>query len=359
MASYLEFGDDFHHPERTRSVTLEQLVNIKADPNNLEAFFEACAEYQLNSVYAPFWMSWLYADPLPISGYRHFSSGVSKLKQVTGRVHHDVQRYIVGLITGAAPRCFVIAIRALMDVQYMVQSPSLNDDLLASIDQSLLIFHDNKDVIMRLGARTGTTRKKPIDNWFIPKLELMQSITTNATKHAHISEIKDPADTPTIMTMIRKSVVTWIDWRSYGAWDEGAEEEGAEEEGTACDEEPTDPRTVLLEELNSTHITTDYFSKAKDIAAILRQASTYPGPPRTFTTGNVAIHLNYDPTHTRMKLDDVSNNFNIPDLRHALSDFLRRDTRNGNMIHGVGVPRRSLIDDPPTLPFDCVQVWHM
>ncbi|KAG0694629.1 hypothetical protein DFH29DRAFT_1006148 [Suillus ampliporus] len=175
-----------------------------------------------------------------------------------------------------------------------------NDDLLASIDQSLLIFHDNKDVIMRLGAWTGTTRKKPIDNWFIPKLELMQSITTStckvgaliqwsadATKHAHISEIKDPADTPTIMTTIRKSVSHVVD-PGIEAWDEGAEEEGAEEEGTACDEEPTDPRTVLLEELNSTHITTDYFSKAKDIAAISRQASTYLGPPRTFTTGNVA-----------------------------------------------------------------------
>jgi hypothetical protein len=429
MASYLEFGDNFRHPERTRSITLEQLANIKADPNNLEAFFEACAEYRLNGVYAPFWMSWPYADPSvfltpeplhhwhkqfwdhdfhwclaaigaleldfrfsilqPISGYRHFSSGVSKLKQVTGRVHRDVQRYIVGLIAGAAPRRFVIAIRALMDVRYMAQSPSLDDDLLASIDQSLLIFHDNKDVIMRLGARTGTTRKKPIDNWFIPKLELMQSITTStrkvgaliqwsadATEHAHISEIKDPARHTNnndydpqicrhldrleklrrfaIATTLKSHVVD----PGIEAWDEGAEEEGAEEEGTACDEEPTDPRTALLEELNSTRITTDYFSKAKDKAAISRQASTYPGPPRTFTTGNVAIHLNYNPTRTGMKLDDVSDNFNIPDLRHALSDFLRRDTRNGNMIHGVGVSRRSLIDHPPTLPFDRVQVWH-
>ncbi|KAG2051089.1 hypothetical protein BDR06DRAFT_1061819, partial [Suillus hirtellus] len=63
MASYLEFGDSFRHPERTRSVTLEQLVNIKADPNNLKAFFEACTEYRLNSVHAPFWMYWPYADP--------------------------------------------------------------------------------------------------------------------------------------------------------------------------------------------------------------------------------------------------------------------------------------------------------
>ncbi|KAG2055947.1 hypothetical protein BDR06DRAFT_858599, partial [Suillus hirtellus] len=243
MASYLEFGDSFRHPECTRSVTLEQLANIKADPNNLEAFFEACAEYRLNGVHAPFWMYWLYADPSvfltpeslhhwhkefwdhdlhwclvavgvleldfrfsilqPITGYRHFSCGISKLKQVTGRVHRDVQRYIIGLIAGTAPRHFVTAIRALMDVRYMAQSPSPNDNLLTSIDQLLLVFHQNKDVIMTLGARMGT--KKPINNWFIPKLELMQSITAStrkvgaliqwsadATEHAHISEIKDP-----------------------------------------------------------------------------------------------------------------------------------------------------------------------
>jgi hypothetical protein len=48
--------------------------------------------------------------------------------------------------------------------------------------------------------------KKPIDNWFIPKLELLQSITSStrkvgaliqwsadATEHTHVSEIKDPA----------------------------------------------------------------------------------------------------------------------------------------------------------------------
>ncbi|KAG1891284.1 hypothetical protein F4604DRAFT_1673176 [Suillus subluteus] len=129
----------------------------------------------------------------PVTGYRHFS----------GRVHRDVQHYIVGLIAGAAPRRFVIAIHTLMDVRYTVQSPSPNDNLLTSIDQSLSIFPQNKDVIMTLGTQMGA--KKPIDNWFIPKLELMQSITTStrkvsaliqwsadATEHAHISKIKDP-----------------------------------------------------------------------------------------------------------------------------------------------------------------------
>ncbi|KAG1802389.1 uncharacterized protein BJ212DRAFT_1225958, partial [Suillus subaureus] len=72
---------------------------------------------------------------------------------------------------------FVIAICALMDIQYLVQSPEPDNNLLTSIDRSLTLFHDNKDVIMTLGTWMGV--KRVIDNWHIPKLELMQSITTS------------------------------------------------------------------------------------------------------------------------------------------------------------------------------------
>jgi hypothetical protein len=244
MASYLQFGDSFRHPPHTRSITLDQLASITVDPAHLEAYFDASAEYRLKGVCTPFWMDWPLADPSiflmsealhhwhkeffdhdcqwclvaigaseldfrfsilqPVTGYRHFADGISKLKQVTGRGHRDIQRYIVGLISGAAPCHFVIAIRALMDVQYLAQCPAPDDDLLASIDKALLAFHKNKDIIMTLGARMGA--KKPIDNWFIPKLEFLQSITSgtrnvgaliqwsaDATEHTHVSEIKDHA----------------------------------------------------------------------------------------------------------------------------------------------------------------------
>ncbi|KAG2146499.1 uncharacterized protein EDB93DRAFT_1250780 [Suillus bovinus] len=194
---------------------------------------------------------------------------------------------------------------------------------------------------MSLGARMGT--KKPIDNWFIPKLELMQSIT--ASTHKLVLSSNGLNYDPQICHHLDRLEKLWhfeiaTTLKSHVV-DPGteAEDEEDEEEGIACDEEePTDPRTALLEELNCTHVTTNYFNKAKDLTTLSHQASTYPGPPRTFTTGNVAIHLNYNPTCTRMKLDDVSNNFNIPDLCHALSAFLQCDMRNGNMIHGVGVP---------------------
>ncbi|KAG0708249.1 hypothetical protein DFH29DRAFT_979532 [Suillus ampliporus] len=360
------------------------LAKIQVDPNDLEGYFDACTIYRLNGVHAPFWQDWPFACPSvfltpealhhwhkhfqsrpsvrknsilqPTTGYRHYSGGITKLKQVTGRVHRDLQRYIVGLLVGAAPRRFVIAIRALMDVHYLAQSPSPDDNLLASIDQSLLTFHQNKDVIMTLGARTGT--KKTINNWYIPKLELMQSITAStrkvgaliqwsvdATEHAHICCHLDRQDKL---------------WRFSGVLDPDPEElpmdEGDDEDIAELEELSTDQRTALLEGLNRTRVTTNYFIKAKEAATVPRGPS--PHPPQTFTAGNTAIHLNYSPTRTGMKIDDVADKFNILDLRDAISNFLRLDARNRDVIHGVGISRRSLIDRPSTLPFDRVQVWH-
>ncbi|KAG1720429.1 hypothetical protein EDD22DRAFT_791169, partial [Suillus occidentalis] len=63
LASYLEFGDAFRHPERTCSITLAQLDSIEVDPNDLEAYFKACERYRLNGVHSPFWVDWPLADP--------------------------------------------------------------------------------------------------------------------------------------------------------------------------------------------------------------------------------------------------------------------------------------------------------
>ncbi|KAG0700898.1 hypothetical protein DFH29DRAFT_1000703 [Suillus ampliporus] len=218
------FGDSFQHPTHTCSITLDQLNSITADPNDLEAL-ATCRSLCLSdaraatSLHTEFWdhdLQWCLAvvGPQeldfrfsilqPITGYRHFAGGISKLKQVTGRVHRDIQRYIIGLISGVASHRFVIMIHALMDVRYLAQCPAPDDDLLTCINRSLLTFHENKDVVMALGVRMGA--KKPIDNWFIPKLELLQSITSSmrkvgtliqwsadANEHAHVSEIKEPA----------------------------------------------------------------------------------------------------------------------------------------------------------------------
>ncbi|KAG1831124.1 hypothetical protein EV424DRAFT_1343248 [Suillus variegatus] len=258
-------------------------------------------------------------------------------------------------------------------MKLLSKSPEPDNNLLTSIDRSLALFHDNKDVIMTLDAQMGV--KRVIDNWHIPKLELMQSITTStcqvgaliqwstdATEHVHISKIKDPVqhtnnnnyDPQICLATSLKNPPTDPDLEEL-CEDEEDEDEDEEENGE--NDEPMDPQTALLEELNHTHTTFNYFSKIRILAAT-RHGIPQAHPPCTFLAGSTAVHLNCNPTYTGLKIDNIANQFNIQDLWHALSDFFQHDARNRDGVFGVGVPRRLLINHPLNIPFECVQVWH-
>ncbi|KAG1875904.1 hypothetical protein C8R48DRAFT_745572 [Suillus tomentosus] len=247
MAMYKQFGDAFRHEPRTKSTTLAQLdvVRSRADPHNLEAFFRESQKFCLNGIEKPFWSDWPLAEPSnfftpeslhhlhkqfydhdaqwimvavgeseldfrfsvlqPTTGYWHFHGGISKLKQVTGRCHQDIQRSIIALSADAMSPGVMVAVHALMHFCYLVQSLHIDDSNLAHISAALDEFHANKHEIITAGVHRGKG-STAIDNWHIPKLELMQSIipsisnsgmigqwSADATEHAHIIEIKDPA----------------------------------------------------------------------------------------------------------------------------------------------------------------------
>jgi hypothetical protein len=101
-------------------------------------------------------------------GYRAFKEGVSKLKQVTGRDHRSMQRYIIGIIAGAVPLRFLTAVRAVMDFRYLAQMPSFDEHALHQLDAALQLFHDHKDSIITIGTRS--------EHFHIPKLELLQHV---------------------------------------------------------------------------------------------------------------------------------------------------------------------------------------
>jgi len=142
----------------------------------------------------------------PHIGFRHFKGRVSKLKQVMGCEHCNIQRYIVAVIAGLAPWDFTIAIHALMDFWYLAQAPTFDDTICEKIDAMLLEFHDHKFAIMEAGVCVGKGNR-PILNWYIPELELMQSVISNIkangapinwtadhTEHTHIDVVKEPVD---------------------------------------------------------------------------------------------------------------------------------------------------------------------
>ena len=248
LASYKQFGDPIQHQPCTASITLSQCHAIwsKADPSgDISAYAHEAMKYRLNGVDELFWRDWPRAEPsnfltaeplhhwhkafwdhdakwcicvvgseeidfqfsiIPYHiGFCQFKEGISKLKQVTGREHHDAERYMVTVIAGAVPKDFLIAIRAMMDFRYLAQAPVIDDDDCKNIEKVLCEFHEYKDAILKAKARVGA-HNKPIDNWWIPKLEMLQSVVANIqvngavfqwsadiTEHAHIMEVRKPA----------------------------------------------------------------------------------------------------------------------------------------------------------------------
>ena len=194
MAMYTQFGDSFRHEPRTATTTIAQLMEIEttADPWDFTSYLPEAKRFRLNGVHRPFWRDWPLAEPSlfltpeplhhwhkmfwdhdakwcvhkvggteidfrfsilqPHTGFRHFTEGISSLKQVTGNDHRDVQRYIVGVIAGAVPRDFLIAIWSAMDFRYRCQATELDDKDCDNALAALLEFHQHKSAIMDAAA---------------------------------------------------------------------------------------------------------------------------------------------------------------------------------------------------------------
>jgi hypothetical protein len=418
MAMYKQFGDAFQHEPRTKSTTLAQLATVhsRSDPNDIESFFREAQKFRLNGVDKPFWRDWALAEPSrfltpePLhhlhkefwdhdaqwlilsvgeseidfrfsvlqrtTGYRHFHEGISRLKQVTGRCHRDIQRSIIAVSADAAPPGVIAAVRALMQFRYLLQSPRIDENDLERISGALDEFHAKKDAIIAAGVRRGKG-KKTIDNWHIPKLELMQNIvpsirncgvtgqwTADVTEHAHITEIKDPASSsnnnnydPQICRHLdradkcrRFELATSLLDRNQGSQEL---EDDSDSEGDEIDIDADIDITTIQQPGHPCPIM-NYFAIAKLLQH--RDEGSVPLPLRSFVIGRTAFHLAYDPSIRNITVDEVASRFGLADLRPAIADFLQREATHGyNHVHAIGGPRRAT--SAAVLPFDKVQVW--
>ena len=427
-ATYKEFGDAFMHPPRTASMTLKQLTAIEkvADPWDLHTYIKQAMVYRLNGVHRPFWRDWPLSDPCefftpeplhhwhkmfwdhdaqwciravgpaeidflfsilhPHTGFRQFPEGISKLKQVTGREHRDIQRYLVAVIADHVPKDFLIAIRALADFRYLSQAPEISDEVCRQIDDALLEFHDHKDVIITAGARTGKGGKV-IDNWHIPKLGFLQSVTSSIsnsgasiqwsadhTERCHITEIKVPSRSTNnqgyesqicryldrdekcrqfdLATAIREAGIDFCPLNGPGK----ATNFNLIDD---LDDEPND-NSLVIDSMSGllSHIqlstlssgTTQRHANYFELADALVHSNA-PQPHRTFVRGRTALHLGRDSNMT-LTINDAMNKFNLPDLRGALADFFRHGGDNPPFVGG-----RRTANANAQIPFDYIQVW--
>ncbi|KAG2059355.1 hypothetical protein BDR06DRAFT_967893 [Suillus hirtellus] len=181
MVMYKQFGDGFQHESWIRSKTLEQLeiIHSHAHPDDLEDFFHEAQKFCLNGMDKPFWWDWLLAEP------SQFFTPES--------LHHIHKEF------------WDHDVHPLLVIDTFMQSPCIDNKDLSHITATLDEFHANKHVIIIAGVHQGKG-SKVINNWQIPKLELMQNIipsicnsgviaqwSADVTKHAHITKVKDPA----------------------------------------------------------------------------------------------------------------------------------------------------------------------
>jgi len=422
MADYRKFGDPVRQEPRTASTTLAQLAALATniDPLDLPAYIPAAKAVRLNGVHLPFWRDWflqtppgvptrmLMADPCrfltpeplhhwhkqfwdhdvkwsiravgadeldfrfstlqPTVGFKHFKDGVSTLKQVTGRTHRDIERYIVGIIAGKAPPSFVIAIRALMEFRYLAQSRQLDDTSLSQLSTLLQLFHEHKQTILDIGARVGKGNKR-MDHFQIPKLELMHGVvpsviesgaviqwSADRTEHAHITEIKVPGRSGNNQDH-NPQICRWLDrsekHRNFSLALHLISDTGPAD--TPNDEEPNDiDDSDQLDDILPASSPPDLFAQAIQVSASISPST--PLPLRTFHSESTAFHLNRHPNLIELTIEEVAVKFKLPDLRPAIADYIRHMRELQSSTFKIG--QRRFARANAELPFSHLRVWY-
>ena len=436
LASHKHFGDHFRHPTRLAIFTLSQLECLaeEVDPWDLELYAkESRTRFRLNGVHLLFWRDWTLPDgiapepsqfltpePLhhwhkqfwdhdakwciravggaeidlrfsllqPCVGFRHFKAGISSLKQVTGRDHRNVQRYIVPIIADAVPKGFLLCIRALSDFRYLAQSHSIDSRTLIEIADALTLFHQNKQAILDAKARVGKGNK-PLNHFFIPKLEFLHNVTTSIcwsgppiqwsadpTERAHIDAIKVPSENtnngqygPHICQYLDRDEKRRLFDLATAIHEAGGDLESIIYNVSGNQQDPNDdtlddePNEDWIAELGTTSTTCGPSRKTVDLFAaasvlIARTQSedpaSIPQPLRTFSTSWTAFNLKRRADIARISVDSLAEKYNLPDLRPALLDFLSQYAQSP-LVHCISGPRRTWVDT--RLPFEHVMAW--
>ncbi|KEP46797.1 hypothetical protein V565_181170 [Rhizoctonia solani 123E] len=88
------------------------------------------------------------------SALRHFSSGVTKLKQTTANEHREMQKVFIAVMAGLVPEDVLPAILAVIDFIHFARLPVHTPGTLALLDDALNRFHESKNVFIKYDVRT-------------------------------------------------------------------------------------------------------------------------------------------------------------------------------------------------------------
>lgn len=453
VAANDELGSATKPPIRHGVDTLDrydELVSQFDNSKSLISWILLCKQHQLNGVVDPYWRDWQdlsckggISDPAfflnvePLHDWskffwdhvwkwavhfvgvkeiafrvsllhirirkRHYK-GITKLKQVTGRVHRQVMSFIMVVIAGAVPREVLLCIRNIVDLFYDGWAPEIDEGNLASIGldhyglasmaRNHAEFHRFKPAIAAGGARKGKGGKQL--GWRVPKIAKSHLIvdgvryngvpiqfSAEGTEQMHGIVIKKPMkqesngrDVPPqilrsldrrervkhfdlVVSIIEASDCDLFDLPS----DEDEDEVDPDEDYSENEQNGEEEEEVLEAQVH------DSVSPAVNTGAEDEDTVPFRGVPRPptserptrnlfkdalvknqariFATTSTGFILNHRHNGTHL-VDAAADLYLIPDLRAALADWLA-----GHPLDGRRFARPDAL-----LPFTKVRVWH-
>ncbi|KAF7310204.1 hypothetical protein MIND_00394000 [Mycena indigotica] len=106
-----------------------------------------------------------YNLQVSFAGLRRFKKGISGVSQWMGKEYKEMERVLVGVMTGAVEAPVLTVVKSLVDFIYYASLQSHTKRTLDALQHALDIFHSHKQVIIDHGIR---------DHFNIPKIHSMQ-----------------------------------------------------------------------------------------------------------------------------------------------------------------------------------------
>ncbi|KAI9567568.1 hypothetical protein HD554DRAFT_2039579 [Boletus coccyginus] len=362
MATYKEFGDAFQHKQHTCATTLTQLAHIPCDPTEVERYFAQCKEFRLSRVTEPFFRDWPLSNPV-----KFFSPEL---------LHHWHREFWDH------------------NIQWCKNTLRARElDFCYSVLHPIVGLHHFKDGIMTLKQVTGGAKSgAALDHWQIPKLELMQSValsigqlgvpvqwSADMTEHAHVEMIKEPMASTNnhhydvqichYLDRIEKfqlfETATCLSSAATTDSNGGQDILDSEIDEAAVDSaDPSADDEDLQDSEHPTALLNDIWAPKRPVPSLFaiteKLLAAVPGTIPylicTFVSRETALHLNYNPSIKHITINKAAEQFDIPDLRTAIADYLGREGLFAQNFHLFGQQRHSPAD--AHLPFSEIQIWY-
>jgi hypothetical protein len=230
-----------HKPNCTPHDIDEIQDALELSERDLGAFLAKCQEIGIRPVSKPFWKDLPYTDPflavtpdvlhqlyqgvikhlvdwlrqacgdneidarcrrMPLNHCtRIFSKGLSPLTQITGKEHREICAILLGLVVDLPlpavrlPQRLIIATRAALDFLYLAQLPVHSSSTLTALTDSLMLFHNNKQIFIDLGIRNDFNFPKihGMSHYYegITMVGTTDNCNTETSERLHIDMAKD------------------------------------------------------------------------------------------------------------------------------------------------------------------------